>query len=47
MPMAKNRGAAWGAMSRTSPIMVFFSILTAIKMTSFYFLGYYNLKYPK
>jgi hypothetical protein len=34
--MAKNKGAAWGAISRTSPIMVSFSILTAIKMTSSY-----------
>jgi hypothetical protein len=30
MPMAKNRGALWGAISSTSPMMVFFSILTAM-----------------
>jgi hypothetical protein len=37
MPMAKNRGAAWGAMSRTSPMMVVFSILTAMIIASCFF----------
>jgi hypothetical protein len=35
MPMAKNKGAEWGAISSTSPMMVSFSILTAIFMTSY------------
>jgi lipoprotein signal peptidase len=32
--MAKNRGAAWGAISRTSPMIVVFSILTAMIIAS-------------
>jgi hypothetical protein len=47
MPMAKNRGAAWGAMSKTSPMIVCFSILTAIIMTSFGFFRYYNRCFNK
>ena len=36
IPMAKNRGADWGATSRMSPMMVSFSIFTAIIMTSLF-----------
>jgi lipoprotein signal peptidase len=48
MPMARNRGAAWGAMSSTEPMMVSLVILTAMKIASYLqIFCYYSLFHGK